>query len=480
MTYKDFKTVVRHDRPVRILQFGEGNFLRGFADWMIDIANEKGITDTAVAIVSPRFSEGRGVGTLKAQNGFYHVILEGIANGKPVREKRLITCVSAVLAPSVDADMEAYRRIILSPDLEVVISNTTEAGIRYEADDVRSDRPATFPGKVTNLLWQRFNHFAGDSSKGLAFVCCELIEDNGTHLRECVLRHAREASLGEDFTEWVESSCVFADTLVDRIVSGFPKENADEIKASLGYDDNAITVGEFYHLWVIGGEGCETVSRLLPLDKAGLHVEFRKSVKECRDRKVRVLNGSHTGMVPVALQLGCETVSDAFDNPDVNRFIHTMVAGEVLPALDGDRDELREFAAGILERFGNPYIRHYLSSIALNSLSKWETRNWPTVLDNYVGTGRYAELEIFTFAALLAMYAPDTRFELQDNPDHIGLIAASWDDNDPEGTVRRILEAGVFSENFDERVPGFASKAAAHLAAIRKDGMAAALKTILR
>ncbi|MDE7406986.1 MAG: altronate oxidoreductase, partial [Muribaculaceae bacterium] len=218
----------------------------------------------------------------------------------------------------------------------------------------------------------------------------------------------------------------------------------------------------------------------LPLDKAGLHVLFLPSIKSFRDEKVRILNGSHTGMVPVALQLGCETVMDAFNNADVNKFINDMVAKEVLPMIDEDKDELEKFAAGILERFYNPYIRHMLKSISLNSLSKWEARNFPTVKDNWIKAGKVADYECFTFAALLSLYGPESGFEPDDTPEHVAYIRNNWDATEYSKTVERIVsESGIFVENMAAVVPGFTAKVAEYLQQIRTLGMAEALKKFL-
>lgn len=470
-------TVSRKTRPVRVLQFGDGNFLRAFVDWMIDIADEKGILDTDVAIVSPRFSAGRGFATLQAQDGMYNVILEGIQDGKPKRETRLITCVGALIA-SAD-DYAKYMEHVLSPDLRFVVSNTTEAGIRYEADEVMTDLPVTFPGKVTNMLFKRWKHFSGDPSKGLIFLCCELIENNSTTLREYVLRHAEEAGLPEDFRRWVSDHNIFVDTLVDRIVPGFPRDTIDEVKAELGYDDNAVVKGELYHLWAIGGDGWETVREEFPLDKCGLHVVYMPSIKEFRDKKVRILNGSHTAMVPVALQLGCETVMDAFNTPAVNAFINGMVADEVLPMIEGDPAALKAFADSILERFYNPFIKHYLKSIALNSLSKWEARNYPSCKDFYERTGELPARETFAFAALLSLYGPESGFTPEDDAEHLAKINAAWNPCDWKATVHAILGSGIFIEDFDQAIPGFADLAAVYLEDIRTNGMKAALDKVL-
>lgn len=471
------QTVNRRKHPVRILQFGEGNFLRAFFDWMIEISNTAGVTDSAVAIVSPRFKENATIRNLREQDGLFHVCLEGIGNGSPKQETKLVESVAEAVTPLSDPDR--YLELITSPHLRFIISNTTEAGIRFEQDDPSSLQASTFPGKITALLLHRFRHFKGDPDRGLIILCCELIEDNGKLLKECVIRHAREGGLGEDFIGWVDDCCIFCDTLVDRIVSGFPADSAEAINEATGYADDLLVKGELYHLWVIGGERVETVKAELPLHKAGLNVHFLPSVSEFRDRKVRVLNGCHTGMVPVALQLGCETVLDAFSHRDVNSFITLMVEREILPAIDGDPRELRVFADGILERFRNPYIRHLLKSISLNSLSKWEARNFPTVRDLWKREGRHADFGLFTFAALLSLYAPGSGFNPEDNPAHLRIIRENWDSNDIPSSVERIVKSGIFIGDFEKEVPGFCGKVAEYVGDIRGKGMPEALQEFL-
>ncbi len=472
-------TVEKTVRPVRILQFGEGNFLRAFADWAIDIANEKGVMNMGVAICKPRARANSGkqvIDTLREQDNLFHVCLEGVENKAPKREIRLVKCVMDSFVP--DEEYATYEQYITSEELQVIISNTTEAGIRYEAeDDISACPPKSYPAKITALLYRRFKYFGGDSSKGLVIICCELIEDNGTTLREYVLRHAHNNGLEQEFVDWVEKSCYFCDSLVDRIVTGYP-ERADEVKAEIGYDDNAIVMGELYHLWVIGGDGYLKAKAVLPLDEAGLNVVFTPNIKQFRDKKVRILNGSHTGMVAMGLLMGCESVVDAFNNPDIERFIKKMVAEEVIPMIDEDKAELKLFADGILERFYNPYIKHLLKSISLNSLSKWEARNYPTLRDNWERLGMTADCECMTFAALLAYYSPNSGFDVDDVPEHVAFIRENWDSNDLYSTVQNIVQSNIFTEDFSQ-VAGFVPKVAMYLSAIEKMGMAAALKKFL-
>ena len=332
---------------------------------------------------------------------------------------------------------------------------------------------------MTALLYKRFKHFNGDPTKGLCIICCELIENNGSTLHEYVIKHAEYHKLGQEFIDWGEKNCHFCDTLVDRIVPGFPREQIGEIKEEIGYDDNLVVKAELYHLWAIGGPGYKEVMKELPLDKAGLHVVFMPSIKQFRDKKVRILNGSHTGMVPIALQMGCETVMDAFNTPDIERFVNDMVAEEVIPMIDEDRDELKKFAAGILERFYNPFIKHMLRSISLNSLSKWEARNYPTVRDNWFKAQRLAEREAFTFAALMTLYGPNSGFEPDDTREFVDYIRANWDSADMEATIAKIVkESGIFTVDFSE-VPGFIGTVAGYVRDIETLGMKDALKKFL-
>ncbi len=409
-------TVDKIDYPVRILQFGEGNFLRAFVDWMIDGANRHGVMSHGVAAVQPIPGGERIEELMREQDCMYHVVLEGIKDKKPVREISLVGSIAEIVNPY--REYARYEEIFLSPELETVISNTTEAGIRWEeGDDLWALPPASFPAKMTALLYKRWRKFGGDPARGLCVVCCELIENNGSTLREYVLRHAAANGLESEFTGWVENACHFYDTLVDRIVTGFPKDDIDEIKAETGFDDNLVVKGEFFHVWAIGGD--PVIRERLPLDKAGYNVLFMESIKSFRDKKVRILNGAHTAMDPVALQLGCVTVRDAFDTPEVEKYVSRMVSEEVLPMIDEDPAELREFADKILERFYNPYLRHYLKDISLNSISKWEARDWPTVRDNYLKEGRIARLTIFSLGALAVLYSGrgEVEFTPSDNPE---------------------------------------------------------------
>jgi len=472
-------TVEKPQLTEKILQFGEGNFLRAFVDWMIDGANQKGIMNHGIAVVQP-IAQGDFVRNIfNQQDNLYHVYLEGIKDKQPVKEVALIKSITRVLNPY--ADFKAYEDLFLSDALEFIISNTTEAGIRYEAgDDIYAEPPASFPAKMTSLLFKRFTKFNGDASKGLSVVCCELIEDNGSTLRQYILQHAAANNLGETFEAWVKNHCFFYDTLVDRIVPGFPKETINEIKAEIGFDDNLVVKGEYFHVWAIGGDS--SIAQKLPLDKAGYNVLFMDDIHDFRAKKVRILNGSHTAMVPVALQLGCETVMDAFNTPEVEQFINKMVATEVLPVINEDPEELKVFAAKILERFYNPYLKHYLKDISLNSLSKWETRDFPTVKDNFTQKNESAKLVTFSFGALLVLYSGKSAasaFTPNDTPEFVEFIQSTFNANDIKTWVEGIVSnKRIWKEDFTA-VPFFASEVTNYVKLILNNGMKAALATLL-
>lgn len=471
-------TVEKPVLPVKILQFGEGNFLRAFVDWMINKANEAGKMNHGVAIVQP-IAGGEFVRDLfSKQDNLYHVYLEGIKDKQPVKEVSLIKCITGVNNPY--SDYKTYESLFLSEELEMIVSNTTEAGIRYEeGDDINAEPPASFPAKMTALLYKRFKKFSGDATKGLSIICCELIEDNGSTLRQYVLKHAAAHNLGADFENWVSTHCHFYDTLVDRIVPGFPKETINEIKEEIGFDDNLVVKGEYFHVWAIGGDS--SIKQKLPLDQAGLNVLFMDDIREFRAKKVRILNGSHTAMVPVALQLGCETVMDAFNTPEVEKFINKMVAEEVLPVIDEDPEELKKFAGKILERFYNPYLKHYLKDISLNSLSKWETRNFPTVKDNYSKGNKNAQLATFSFAALLVLYSgkAEVPFTPNDTPEFVEFIKSNFDVKNLKGWVEAVVNnKKIWKEDFAAS-PFFVDEVSASAEAILAGGMKSALAALI-
>ena len=392
------RDVPKQKHPIRAVQFGEGNFLRAFVDYMLDIANEKGVFNGNVAIVKP-IAFG-SLENFEKQNNNYTVLLRGKVDGKTVEQTHIITCVEQ--AVDCAANYDAFMGLASLESLRFVVSNTTEAGITLDENDHFDGLPETYPGKLTKFLYQRYQAFEGAQDKGLILLPVELIEHNGKRLKECVLALIRVWDLPDSFAKWVAESCVFCTTLVDRIVTGYPRDKAPEIWEKLGYQDLLLDVCEPFALWVI--ESDKDISGELPLDQIGLPVVFTDNLKPYRDRKVRVLNGAHTGSVLAAYLCGLDIVRDCMHDAVMGQFIRRLVMEEIVPQVKLPEQEVRSFAASVFERFENPFIDHALLSISLNSVSKWKARVLPTFLDHYGANHKIPKLITFSFAALLAFY----------------------------------------------------------------------------
>ncbi len=378
-------------RTERFIQFGEGGFLRGFADWMIQKMNEKTEFEGSVVVVQP--IEKGMCDMLAAQNCNYtHII-----RGEEGVEKSVIDVISRCVNPYTDFD--AYLALAEQPEMRYVISNTTEAGITFsEADSITDAPPVTFPAKVTRLLQRRFEL----GLDGFVFLPCELIDRNGDNLRRTILQYADLWDLGDAFKSWVCEKNEFCNTLVDRINTGYPKgENLN-----LGYEDNMVNTSEYFHLWVI--ETALDLERELPFGAAGLNVIVTKNeLEKYRTRKVRILNGAHTSMVPYALLSGFDTVKSCTENKEMLAYMRKCIFEEIIPTLDLPREELVDYAENVLTRFANPYIKHYLSSISLNSVSKFKVRVLPSILEYKKRYGNYPQTLVFAFAKLIDFYRTD-------------------------------------------------------------------------
>lgn len=468
--------------PERILQFGEGNFLRSFTDWMVNRMNKTVGFNSGVTVVQP--IERGMVDMLNAQEGLYHVCLKGMKNGQPVKEAELIDCINRGINPYTDFD--SYREVIDNPELRFVISNTTEAGIVFDKNDRADMQPQqSFPGKMTALLYQRFKTFEGDPSKGLSIIACELIDRNADFLKKYVLQHAENWKLETEFIDWVETSCAFCNSLVDRIVPGFPKENIKEIQQEIGFEDNLVTEAEYFHLWVI--EGPEWVQKEFPAQEAGLEVKFVKDMTRYREQKVRVLNGCHTGSFATSLLYGLPTVRESIENLEIGRFMKEMVYEEILTGIPGNRNELEAFATKILERFYNPYIRHEWKSIALNAMSKWETRNLPSLLDYFEKEDRLPQKLVFSLAASIAYYRGSVdgiAYTLNDDQWILDFYREVWDayDGTPEGMhqlTSKVLNLKQLWKKDLNQVSGLTEAVAGYLYLMEKAGMKLAVKSVL-
>lgn len=392
----------KQERPVKVVQFGEGNFLRGFVDYMIDVANETVGFDGDVVIVKP--IEFGNLERFQRQECQYTVSLRGITDGIASVKNRLVTSVTD--AVGAYEEYEKYSNLAKLDTLRFVVSNTTEAGIVYDPNDCfELCPPRSFPGKLTKFLYERFCYFEGAKDKGLIMLPVELIDDNGIQLKKCVLQLVQDWKLGEAFVTWLEESCVFCSTLVDRIITGYPKDEEQKLWEEFGYCDELIVTGEPFALWVIESE--KDISAELPLDRAGLPVLFTKDQKPYKQRKVRILNGAHTSFVLASYLAGNDYVLQSMEDDLIREFMLGTIYEEVIPTLTLPEEELKQFAEAVVVRFKNPYVKHALLSIALNSVSKWRARCMPSFLGYIEKYGKLPKRLSFSLAALIAFYSGD-------------------------------------------------------------------------
>ena len=459
-------------RPERILQFGEGNFLRAFADWMIDKANRQGEYDGGVVLCQP-IAQGMGE-VLNRQKGMYTLVMRGMENGAPVEKVETITAVQRCINPY--EQYEALMEIAHSPQLQVMISNTTEAGIAYHAGDKLEDRPpVSFPAKVCAFLYERYRFFQGASEKGLLFLPVELIDNNGANLKRIVLQYAQEWGLEESFLRWVEQDNAFCSTLVDRIVTGYPRDEVDYFEEKLGYQDNALVTSELFNLWVI--EGKKEWAERLPIHKTDAHVLWTDDVTPYKKRKVRILNGAHTSSVLAAFLSGHDTVLEMMNDPIYANYLKRLLHEEVIPTLDLPRNELEDFAAAVMERFRNPYIKHRLLDISLNSCSKWCARVMPSLLAYVEQMGALPKRLAFSLAAFIKFYqgqwqegayegkrANGEPYTIRDDAQVLDFFASVWRDGTAQSVAAAVLKHTEFWDGQDlSAVPGLQQAVAEQL-----------------
>lgn len=393
-----YKGYILEKAPVKVLQFGEGNFLRAFVDYWFDMSNEKAGWNGKVALVQP-IAQGL-TKIINDQEGLYTLYLRGSENGEKVDRKRVISVVDRCYNPY--EDWEDIKSIAVSDDLEYIASNTTEAGIVYVPECKLTDcPPASFPAKLTVLLYERWK--AG--KKGVTVLSCELIDNNGKELKKCVEKHIDDWKLGDDFKNWIEKDNLFCSTLVDRIVPGRVRdpEEVREMTEENGYEDDLMDVGEVFGVWYI--EGPKELSDRLPFKKAGLNVHVVPEVAPYKKRKVRILNGAHTGFVLGAYLAGEDIVRDCMHNDIIHDFMNRMLYDEVIPVLPLDKEDCKNFAAAVTDRFNNPFVDHQLMSISLNSTSKWRARNMPSFLEYIKEFGKLPVCLTMSLAAYIAFYS---------------------------------------------------------------------------
>lgn len=383
LNYQTLKDVnydgyILEEAPERVIQFGEGNFMRAFVDYWIDLMNERANFQTKVVLVQP--IDAQMYKLINEQEGLYTLFLRGFENGQKVNAKRVISSVSRCLNPY--DDYQAVLDCAKNPELRFISCNTTEAGIAFDPACKFTDVPASsYPGKLTQFLYERFKNFGTEKGKGFIILSCELIDNNGKELEKCVLQYVDLWELGEEFKTWVKEENIFCSTLVDRIVTGYPRNEAAQICEELGYQDNLIDTGEVFGFWVI--EGPQSLKEELPFEKADLPVLICDDHKPYKQRKVRILNGAHTSMVLGAYLAGQDIVRDCMNDKVICGFMNKTIYDEIIPTLTLPKKELMEFAAAVTERFNNPFVDHALLSISLNSTSKWKARVLPS-LKGYV------------------------------------------------------------------------------------------------
>ncbi len=475
----DRKTAHAGKYPDKVIQFGEGNFLRAFVDWIIWNMDKKTDFNGGVVVVQP--IEKGMVDMLNAQDGLYHLNLQGIDKGRSVDSIDLIDVINRGINPYREFD--EYMKLAENPDIRFVISNTTEAGIAFDPSCRLEDRPASsYPGKLTQLLYHRYVYFNGDLSKGLVIFPCELIFLNGKELKKCISSYIDLWNLGDGFREWFEKACGVYCTLVDRIVPGYPKDSIDEIHARIGYDDKLVVKAEIFHLWVI--EAPKEIAGEFPADKAGLNVLFVPSEAPYHARKVTLLNGPHTVLSPVGYLSGLDTVKECVEDPLIGKFVHKVMFDELIETLDLPKPELEQFAHDVLERFVNPYVKHFVTSIMLNSFPKYKTRDLPGLKTYLERKGTLPEGLVLGLAGIITYYKGGKRGDVEivpaDDASTVALLKELWASGDVHKVASGVLGAvDIWGEDLND-VPGLTAMLSGMLALIQEKGMRAAVESVVK
>jgi len=478
--------------PERVIQFGEGNFLRAFVDWMFHQLNKNQLFNGRVVLVQP-IAEGLAE-KINEQDGLYTLLLRGLQNGKGVEQKEIISSVSRCINPYTQWD--AYLKCAEEKSIEFVISNTTEAGIAFDKNDhLDSEPPVSFPGKLTAYLFHRFKHFNGDPATGMVIIPCELIDRNGDNLKKVILQLADVWDLPQAFRSWLSEHNQFLNTLVDRVVTGYPRDEIKDIITHLGYEDNLVDTGELFHLWVI--EGPQELSERLPFVQLGLNVIWTDDMTPYRTRKVRILNGAHTASVPAAFLYGLETVGEMMDHDVMGKYTRQIITDEIIPSIKMNKDMLSEFADAVVERFQNPYIKHYLLSILLNSASKFKARVLPSILEYQKLKGTLPEKLTFSLAALIAVYKDGVidgtslqavrekgAFIMKDDIPVLEFFVDTWSEFDGSATAtaevaRKVLGNTVMWGEDLNHVPGLTVKISDFLYKIISQGIRGTIAKII-
>jgi len=463
----------------KVIQFGEGNFLRAFIDWIIWNTNKKTDFNASVVVVQP-IDRGM-VDMLNEQDCLYHLNLQGLNEGQAVDSAEMIDVISRGINPY--RDFEDYLKLAEQPEMRFVISNTTEAGIAFDPTCKLEDKPASsYPGKLVQLLYHRYQYFNGDMTKGFIILPCELIFLNGKELKRCIREYIKLWNLGEGFSNWFENACGVYCTLVDRIVPGYPRDNAPQLCERVGYQDNLLVKAEIFHLWVI--EAPQEVANEFPADKAGLHVLFVPSEAPYHERKVTLLNGPHTVLSPVGYLSGLNTVKECCEDELIGQFVHKVMFEELMNTLNLPMEELQKFASDVMERFRNPFVKHFVTSIMLNSFPKFKTRDLPGLKTYLERKGELPKGLVLGLAGITTYYKGGKRGEDEIVPNDDAAIMQLLKDLWATGDVRKVAEGVlaasdlIWGEDLNA-VPGLTDMLAADLEKIQNEGMRAAVASIL-
>ena len=465
--------------PIKFLQFGEGNFLRAFVDYLIDKMNKEAGFNAGVAVVQP--TVGGLVNMLEEQDNLYTLFVRGVKKGQIVDDQRVISAIQRSLSPY--ENYQEYLDLAKGEDLQFILSNTTEAGIAFDNSEttLEAGPHKNFPAKVTAFLYERFKHFQGAEDKGLHIIPCELIENNGLTLKKYILQYAQLWNLEEGFAAWVENSNSFHNTLVDRIVPGYPREEKDAYEAKFGYDDSLMVVCEAFLLWVI--EGDDKLKALIPFDKIDDQVLIVKDITPYRTRKVRILNGAHTAMLAFSILDGKETVKEAIDADFAGKFISDTVYNEIIPTLDLSKEELTAFSEEVFDRFRNPFLKHQLSSIALNSVAKFKVRVLPSLLQYVEDKKELPSNLTFSLAALIRFYQGEFHgktLPVMDDVPVLERFKAIWSTNDLGEVARATLSEKSFWDTDLTEVPGLLDSVTKALKEIDANGIEQGYKNFIQ
>jgi len=454
--------------PIKVVQFGEGNFLRAFVDYAFQRLNNEVDFNAGIAMVQPL--AGGMVNMINDQDGLYTLFMNGIKKGEKIQDIQLITNVVKGINPYTDfAD---YLALAKEEELQFIVSNTTEPGIEFVAADTPDMQPpSSFPAKLTVLLYERFKHFNGDTSKGVTIIPCELIDYNSEALKKCILQYCDLWKLEEAFVNWVSNACTYHSTLVDRIVPGYPRAEIDDYNSKLDYQDNLIVAAEPFFLWAI--EGGDDLKAKLPFHKTDLNVKIVDDIRPFKMIKVRILNGAHTAMVPVSLLFGNKLVMETVNGDFTGPFVDNVIA-EISETLPMDKNEITAYAEEVMDRFKNPFIKHALADIALNSISKFKVRVLPSLLGYYNAKKVLPTSLTFSLSCLIQFYKGTWNNEtlpVKDTPELVEAFNKAWELGNVESVVASVLANTDFWSEDLTKIDGLSQAVVLALNEIETNGI---------